>query len=106
MLDMIFDSHTLELLRRDILLVMTDGQPPIYVQLIAVTAAFILFRLWRSLGRRRDPHARLSGLQQMAPSIIYVATLIFLANGGLEKSIAMLHIDTWRWIVLEFFGRA
>ena len=104
MLEMIVDSHTLELLQRDVVTVMTDGQPPIYVQLIAVTAAFILFRLWRR--RRRNPFARPSGLQQMAPSIVYVATVIFIVNGGMDKIAWLLRLDTWQRIVLEFFGRA
>ena len=104
MLEMMFDPRTWEMLQRDVLTVMTDGHPPIYVQFIAVTAAFILFKLWRM--RRRNPYARLSNMRKMAPSIIYITTLAFLANRGLDKIAWLMRADTWERIVLDLFGRA
>ena len=103
MLEMIFDPRTWDMLQRDIMTVMNHGQPPIYVQFIAVTAAFLLFKLWRM--RRHNPYARPSRLQQMAPSIIYITTLAFLANRGLDKIAWLLRVDTWEQIVRDIFDK-
>lgn len=104
MIETILDPRTWDMLQRDIMTVMTHGQPPIHMQFIAVTAAFILFKLWRM--RRRNPYARPSNLRKMAPSIIYITTLAFLANRGLDKIAWLLRADTWERIVLDLFGRA